>query len=71
MFVQAVCDIMAHMDRIWRKYKRSVLDYAVFFRERHQAADTYEEYMSLVTCHCIVHADFLSPDVAWEVVPFL
>ena len=63
--------MIGHVDRIWRKNKRSILDYAVYYREKYPQTETYAQYMSLVTCHCIVQADFLSPDVFWEVVPFV
>ena len=64
-------DIMRHLDQIFTAHKRSVLDYAVWYREKkHKDADTYAHFIQLVTCHCIVHADFLAPGITYDVVPF-
>lgn len=70
LLMQAVVDIMCHLDQIFRANKRSVLDYAVWYREKHKDADTYAQLIQLVTCHCIVHADFLAPGVTYDIVPF-
>lgn len=68
--IQASKDIMTCLSKITHQYRRSVLDYAVWYRERHAEEDTYSEYIARRTSHCIVHADFMAPDVAWNVVLF-
>ena len=68
--LQASKDIMACLDKIGHHYRRSVLDYAVWYQERHAEEDTYCQYITRRTCHCIVHSDFTAPDVSWDLVQF-
>lgn len=67
---QALTDIMTCLNLIVTKYKRSVIDYAVWYREKYPAYDTYAKYITLLTCHLIVHTDFLAPDVVYDIVLF-
>lgn len=68
--VQAAKDVMRCLDQIVGTLERSVLDYAVFYRERHTETNTYSQYITLVCCHCITHANFLAPQVNWPLVQF-
>lgn len=68
--LQAVKDIFRYLNQIVLHQGRSVLDYAVWYRENHKERDTYEQTIQLVTCHCIVHSDFMQGDITWHVVPF-
>jgi hypothetical protein len=68
---QSVKDVLACVDIIGRKYNRSVLDYAVWYREKHTDMDTYELYITRSACCAIVHVDFLAPNVQWELVHFM
>lgn len=65
---QACKDIMFCLDKIARKHRRSVLDYAVWFREMRLDESTYSQYITRRTCHSVVHSDFIAPDVKWEEV---
>lgn len=40
------------------------------YRERFPDYDSYESYITRVTCNCIVHTHFLAPNVTWQVVKF-
>jgi hypothetical protein len=70
--VQGCKDVMGCLDKIAKHYKRSVLDYAVWYRERRPRRDDegYSQFITLLICHLIVHADFLAPNVQWELVEF-
>ena len=65
---QACVDVLATLDLILVKYGRSVLDYAVWFRETRPSEATYREYIAVIACHSIVHSNFLAPGVTWDVV---
>lgn len=68
---QGIKDIMACLNSIVSAHQRSVLDYAVWYRERFpEYYDSYESYITLATCNCIVHTDFLAPNITWTVVKF-
>lgn len=67
---QAVKDVMTCLDQIGREHKRSMLEYAVWYREKHGEENTYSEFVIRLTCHCIVHSDFLAPNVTWQLVQF-
>ena len=68
--IQGCHDIIASLAQIAQRYQRSVLEYAIWYRERHQGEDTYAEYITFRTCHCIVHSDFLTPNLTWDIVRF-
>ena len=68
---QVVLDMMRHLNQIFTANKRSLLDYAVWYREKHKELDTYAQFVQLTTCHCIVHADFLAPGLSYPIVPFV
>lgn len=67
---QGLKDIMRCLNLIVTKYKRSVIDYAVWFRERNDNYEKYDLYITQLACHLIVHTDFLAPDVVYDIVLF-
>ncbi|KXZ42435.1 hypothetical protein GPECTOR_147g19 [Gonium pectorale] len=52
-----------------QKYRRSVLDYAIFHRARGKHK-THEQYIHLVACHCLTHSNFHAPNVDYPLVDF-
>ena len=46
------------------------LDYVCWHREKHPETDTYAQLITLVCCHCIVHADFLAHNLNYELILF-
>ncbi len=68
---QAVTDVFTCLDQIMTAQPRSVLGYAVWYRENHARDDTYQEYISRTTCRCIVRSEFLSPGVVWDLTEFV
>lgn len=68
--MQAVRDVVTCLDQIGQEHKRGMLDYAVWYREKHREEGSYSELITRATCHCIVHSDFLAPNVAWNLVQF-
>jgi hypothetical protein len=48
-------------------YKRSLLDYCIYFRELSKDS-TYEDYIHLVA---LVHSNYLTPGVKYEAVEFV
>src|SRR6476661_6204282 len=47
MMRRACQDLMRCLDLIGQRYARSMLDYAVWYREEHPERDTYAEYITL------------------------
>ena len=68
--IRASEDIMRCLNLILSTHGRGVLDYAVWYREKHASYETYGKLITTLTCHCIVHADFLAPSVQWCLVEF-
>lgn len=68
--VQASKDVIWTLDRITHEFERSVLDYAVWYREKHPETNTYSELITLVCCHAIVHSDFMAPNISYPLVQF-
>lgn len=69
MLKYAVVDVFNCAEEIIRKYRRSVLDYAIHHRELGKHS-TYEEYVHLVACHCLVHSNFHAPNLDFPLVDF-
>ena len=69
---QAMMDVLETVNLIYLRHKRSMLDYAVWYQENMQSTSTYEDFITLVAAHCIVHANLIAPDVDWtqEMVQF-
>jgi hypothetical protein len=67
---QACVDVLKCLDQILTVHKRAVLDYADWYREHYMVPTTYADYVTLLTCHSIVHSDFLAPGITWQVVTF-
>lgn len=53
-------------------HRRTLLDYAIYHREhsRYRNPGTYEEYIHLVACHCLVHSNYLAPGIQYPVVEY-
>lgn len=68
--VQASKDVIWTLDRIVHEFERSVLDYAVWYREKHPETNTYGELITLMCCHAIVHSDFMAPNISYPLVRF-
>jgi hypothetical protein len=67
--IQAVRDVFSVVDHISTKYQRSLVDYAIWHRERFPE-DSYPSYIEKLASHLIVHANILGPNVQWEQVHF-
>lgn len=63
-------DFVTCLGQIGTVHQRSMLEYAVWYRELHVNPATYEQFITLMTCHCIVLNDFMAPNVLWTVVEF-
>ena len=69
--LQAVKDVFLHLNSILVQQPRSILDYAVWYREKYGTdITTYSKYIQLVTVNCIVHSDFLAGNMKLEVIVF-
>ncbi len=63
-------DILAQLQQIFEEHQRHILDYAVWYRENKAGPDpSYDDQVMLLTCHCIVHADFMS-NVSFKLASF-
>ena len=67
---QGCRDIMVCLGQIGAAHQRSMLEYAVWYRENHHTPAGYSEFITLVTCHSIAHNDFMAPNVNWRVIEF-
>lgn len=67
---QGVRDVIACVDQICGRCRRSVLDYAAWYIERHPELDSYSQYITWVACTAIAYVDFMAPNTEWELVRF-
>lgn len=70
IIVKSSQDVFKYVDMLLNEHQKHILDYSVWYREKYPNPTTYEEYIQLVGCHCIVHSQFLSGRVVWNVIPF-
>lgn len=71
IILKATQDVFSHIDKLLETQQRMILDYCVWYREKYSnATDSYEQYIQLVACHCVVHSEFLAGNMPWVVVPF-
>lgn len=68
--VQGAIDVIFTLNKIVHAFERSVLDYAVWYREKRPQTDTYSQLITLMCCHSIVHSDFMAPGIAYPLVQF-
>ena len=69
--LHAVRVVFIHLNSILGQQPRSILDYAVWYREKYNTdITTYSKYIQLVTAHCIVQSDFLPGNMKWDVINF-
>jgi hypothetical protein len=52
--------------------QREIIDYAVWYRERIKGDETtlYSKYITVMTCHNIVHTSFMAGRVTYDLVEF-
>jgi hypothetical protein len=70
--VQACHDIMACLNKLILSMQREIIDYAVWYRERIKGDETtlYSKYITVMTCHNIVHTSFMAGRVTYDLVEF-
>ena len=66
----ASINILECLDLIGLVHQRSVIDYCVWYRENHDE-DTYQQAITKLTSHCVVHTDFMAPNISWQVVEYV
>ena len=65
---QGCRDIMRCLSQIGMVYEHSMMDYAVWYRHRHQQCATYNDFIMLMTCNAIVDSEFENSNVQWKIV---
>ncbi len=70
MMERVTRDVFSCLSDIVASSQRSVLDYAVWFRENKRSDDTYAWLVTYVTCCAIVHSNFLAGNAVFPDVRF-
>jgi hypothetical protein len=70
IIVKSAKDVFKYIDMLLVEHQKQILDYSVWYREKYPNPTTYEEYIQLIACHAIVHSQFMSGSVTWNIVPF-
>ena len=66
----ACYEVFLCAEEIINTHRRSLLDYCIYFREKNSQIDTYEMYIHLVACHCLVHCNFFAPTTKFSAIEF-
>lgn len=67
---QGAKDIMTCLNLIGEIHRRSILEYCVWYREMNHPDQNYSYFITLTTCHSVVHSDFMAPNIQWQLVEF-
>jgi hypothetical protein len=67
---QGCKDIITCLGQIVQAHQRSMMEYAIWFHETYQTPDDYRDFITLMTCQCVLHNDFMAPNITWSVVKF-
>lgn len=73
VIVQASRDVMACLDVIFTMHQREVIDYAIWYIDHYQRAQNineYGKYITKITCQRILHTNFASGSVNYQVSEF-
>ena len=62
-------DVFTCAEQIIQAHRRSVLDYAILHTDLNKQS-TYEEYIHLVACQCLVQSNFRTPNAVVKPVAF-
>ena len=65
----ATVEVFICAEQIIQSHRRSLLDYCIFHREL-ALCETYEHYIHLIACHCLVHSNYLAPGTKYPPVEF-
>lgn len=70
LLFQACVDMLTVLGKIVLVHRRDVLSYAIWYRENKRAEEqrSYSAYITMRTCHCIVHEDFEAGSRTYELV---
>jgi hypothetical protein len=61
-------DIIRCLEKILVVQQGAIIDYAIWYRERVGEPRNYSQYITKLTCHCIVHEQFMAGTVDYHVV---
>jgi hypothetical protein len=67
---QGLKDVCFCMDQIVQRHESAVMDYAAWYRHAHPDATSYETFITLATCDCIVDACFVPLTKNWDILLF-
>jgi hypothetical protein len=68
--IERACrDIIICLNMIGQVHQRSVLEYCIWYREQPHTWN-YSETITHATASCVVHSDFMSPNIQWTLVEF-
>ena len=71
IIIESSKDVFKFVDILLQQHQKQILDYCVWYRDRNSNPASYEEYIQLVSCHCVVRSEFLAGNVQWNIVPFI
>lgn len=71
--IQKCCeDLLKTLELIITHHRKSLLDYAVWYRDKRptgKSRNTYGEFITVMACDCIIHGDILGYN-DWKVIEF-
>eukprot|EP00047_Mylnosiga_fluctuans_P012099 m.270967 g.270967 ORF g.270967 m.270967 type:complete len:108 (-) comp40151_c0_seq1:192-515(-) len=66
---QGIKDVIDAINGIFNLHDREMVDYAIYHREKYVSTDpepSYNEYITLIACHFLIHTEFMPPTVTWH-----
>ena len=74
LIMQAVQDVVAFVNTVFRKHHREMRDYAVWYLSSQPSEDasdySYSDVIMRTACRLIVDCNLIAPNVQWKIVEF-
>lgn len=70
MFVRACWDILTCLDKLIHFHPNSILGYSVFYTDKLKEPKSYSEYITQLTCECILDNQLQSPFAEFQFIDF-
>ena len=53
-------------------HQRSIIDYCVWYSKHyHTKEDTYQQVITKLASHCVIHTSLTAPNITWQVVEYV
>lgn len=67
---QAIKDLFCCLNQLVLTYPKSMADYAIYYKQNHKNIKNYNQYITKLTCNCIINSNFIINDFSNKLIEF-